>query len=442
MKISRRKMLKTSAVTALGFPFIAKGGEQISANERVNVALIGVGGIHKKKAMGEGPIAGHNIVAFADVDDKLSAKVYAKNPGVPTFRDYRKMFDKMGNSIDAVMIGTPDHSHFPAMMSAIAHDCHLFCQKPLTQNLWECAEIKKLVQKTELITQMGNQGHAFEQLLRGVEWIKSGLIGDVREVHLWTNRAGNGMQQLPAAEPVPNHLSWDVWLGTMPHYDYSRKYAPKRWRWWSPFGTGALGDIGCHTMDLPKWALDLDVPDKVSAETSGVPEAGTPKQSTITYEFGARGKLPPVKMVWYDGGRMPPVPADMEEGRKLSTEGGAIFYGSKHTLYVPGMRPSSLQILPYAKMQDMKRNGEFPEPWLPRVKDGIDGEWFKAIQTGKQPSSNFADYACDLTEMVHLGNLAIRSGETIRWNREEQSAKGLSNIAHLIHPPRNNHFLI
>ena len=434
------KLSSSAGVSLLGFPYIAQGGKKFSPNDRVNIAFIGVSGIHNKKAAGKGIIKEHNIVAYADVDEKLAEPNRTANPKVPFFRDFRVMFDKMGKKIDAVMIGTPDHTHFSAMLGAIENKSHVFCQKPLTHNLWENAEIKKLAKQSGLITQMGNQGHGFNVLRMGVEWIKKGVIGDVTEVHMWTNRSGNAENEFPSGESIPSHLAWDVWLSGTPKREYSSSLHPKRWRWWKQFGTGPLGDIGCHTMDLPKWALDLSVPEKVYAETSGTYKEGTPKSCIVTYEFGKREKLPPVKLVWYDGGKKPPKPKDMEKDRELPKNGGAIFYGTKHSMYVPGMRPGSLQVLPYAKLQELKRTGKLPEPWLPRLEDGIDGEWLKGIQTGKQPSSNFVDYACNLTDLVHLGNLAIRSGKTIQWDRKKLKDKKLKGIDQLIKPERNYSF--
>ncbi len=436
MNQSRRTFLKSMTAGALAAPFapnLLLAQKSLSPNDKVNIAMIGVGGIHSGMLKGRGAIYEHNLVAFADVDDSLAAEVYGNNPKVPTYRDFRRMLDRHDSQIDAVMIGTPDITHFIMAKAAMERGKHVFCQKPLTRTLWECSELKKLAKKTGLITQMGNQGHAFSSLRTGVEWLQSGVIGDVTEAHVWSNRSGNGATQMPEAMEPPDTLSWDLWLGASKYYDYSDQITPKKWRGWWSFGTGPLGDIGCHTIDMLKWGLELGVPQSVSAETTEVTEVGTPKSSVVTYQFPARGGKPPVKIVWFDGGKVPPRPADLEKGREIPKSGGAFIFGSKGTIYAPGMRPSTVRLIPETKMQEVARAKVLPDPWLPRVGDIVD-EWLDGIGNGAQPSSNFVDYSCDLTEMILLGNLAIRTGRTIRWDRENLKAKGLPQADRFIFP--------
>jgi predicted dehydrogenase len=288
----------------------------------------------------------------------------------------------------------------------------------------------------KIITQMGNQGHSFASLRMGVEWIQAGVIGDVTEVHMWTNRKGSGFTERPAPEEVPAKLDWDLWLGSSPALPYSGKYVPKNWRWWWDFGGGPLGDIGCHTMDLPHWALKLDVPASVSAETTGSATLGAPTSAIITYEYGAREGMPPVKLVWYDGkGNMPPRPDDLEADRELPKEGGAVFYGTKGTILAPGMRPTSIRLIPESEMKRAAEVKMLPEPSIPRIPGGHFQDWIDGIRKGTQPGSSFSEYATSLTEMVLLGNLALQTSKTIHWDSENLKAKGLPEADRFIKPP-------
>lgn len=345
--------------------------------------------------------------------------------------------DKHGKEIDAVIVSTPDHSHYHIVRYAIERGKHVYCQKPLTRTLWQCRQLRELARKNpHIITQMGNQGHSLSSLRMGVEWIQSGLIGDVTEVHMWTNRSGTGATQRPTREEVPAELDWDLWLGSSPQQPFSSKYVPKRWRWWWDFGCGPLGDIGCHTMDLPHWALKLGAPVSISAKVSGSAEFGAPKSSTITYQFAARGKMPPVKLLWYDGrNNNPPRPKDLEENRELPKEGGSVFYGTKGTLLASGMRPTSIRMIPETKMKEIVKAKALPKPWIPRVKGGHFQDWIDAIRSGTQPGSSFSRDATALTEMVLLGNLALQTGKTIYWDSEKGKARDLPEADRFIKPP-------
>jgi len=270
----------------------------------------------------------------------------------------------------------------------------------------------------------------------GVEWIQSGLIGDVTEVHMWTSRSGNGVNERPEPEKIPAELDWDLWLGSSPELPYSSSYVPKKWRAWWDFGCGPLGDIGCHTMDLPHWALKLGSPVSVSAKITGSSLFGAPESSIITYEFAARENMPPVKLLWFDGkNNMPPRPKDLEETRELPKQGGAVFYGTKGTLLAPGMRPSSVRLIPESKMQEAARAKSLPQPWIPRIDGGHFKDWLDGIRAATQPGSSFSQDATALTEMVLLGNLALQTGETIRWDSDNLKAKDLPKADRFIKPP-------
>ena len=309
---SRRAFLAATGGMALGFTIVPRhvlgGAGYLAPSERVNVAGIGAGG------MGGGDIANHarngaNIVALCDVDDQRGAGSFQAFPQARRYKDFRVMFDKEAKNIDAVTVGTPDHIHAVAAMAAIRLGKHVYCQKPLTHTLHECRELTKAAHKAGVATQMGNQGHASEGSRLTNEWIGAGLIGEVREVHVWSDRAGllwkQGIGRPTETPPVPSTLDWNLWLGPSQERPYHPAYAPSNWRGWRDFGTGALGDMGCHIIDHPVWALALGAPTAVEATATldGSLLAGNkpnfetyPIAAIITYEFPARGALPPVRM--------------------------------------------------------------------------------------------------------------------------------------------------
>ncbi|MCD6288762.1 MAG: Gfo/Idh/MocA family oxidoreductase [Candidatus Hydrogenedentes bacterium] len=429
MKTSRRTFLMHSVA---GAGLLARSAYAASPNSKLNIACVGAGGLggHFLK---DRALAAHNFVAFADVDDRQGAENYTRHPHAVRYKDYRVMLDKHDKEIDAVIISTPDVSHYHIAKAAIERGKHVFCQKPLTHTLWECRQLRDLARANpHIATQMGNQGHVLNALRTGVEWIQAGVIGDVTKVHRWSNRRGNGATEYPKKEPVPPELDWNLWLGPHKFREYSSKYLPKIWRWWWDFGNGALGDIGCHTMDMPFWALKLGVPAKVSAEQSSVSEIGTPKWSIITYKFPERDGMPPVDLVWHDGGKLPPKPKELGKDRELPKEGGAIFYGTKGVIYAPGMRPQSVRVIPETKMKEIASSKALPDPWIPRIKGGIFQDWLNAIENGTQPSSSFDNYATALTEMVLLGNLTLQTGKPIEWDSKNLVAKGIPEAARFI----------
>jgi len=437
MQLTRREFLANSALAtgALLAPGLVYAGDVDLSGRKLKIACVGMGGLGGN-FLRDRALAAEKFVAFAEVDDREGKKNYDLHPDVPRYKDYREMINKHGKEIDAVVISTPDHSHYHIAKYVIERGKHVYCQKPLTRTLWECRQLRELARKNpHIITQMGNQGHSLGSLRMGVEWIQAGVIGDVTEVHIWTNRSGNGATKRPKPEEVPAELDWDLWLGSSPHQPYNSAYVSKKWRGWWDFGCGPLGDIGCHTMDMPHWALKLGAPVSVSAEVTGSTLLGAPKSSVITYEFAARNEMPAVKLVWYDGnGNIPPRPKDLEDKRELGKEGGAVFYGTKGTLLASGMRPSSVRLIPESKMQEVAKAKALPKPWIPRVK-GQFHDWIDGIRNGTQPSSSFCQDATALTEMVLLGNLALQTGETIYWDSEKLKAKGLPKADRFIKPP-------
>ena len=443
---SRRAFLSASVATAFSFTIVPRhvlGGQgQIPPSERVNIAGIGCGG------MGGGDIAsltklGANYVALCDVDETRAAGTFNAHPNARRYKDFRVMLDKEAKNIDAVNVGTPDHTHAVAAMAAIKAGKHVYVQKPLTHTLHECRELTKAARAAKVMTSMGNQGHASEGSRLTNEWIQTGLIGEVREVHVWSDRAGKHWKQgigRPTETPaVPATLDWDLWLGPIKERPYHPGYAPFGWRGWWDFGTGALGDMGCHIIDHPVWALSLGAPISVEALTThdGTVLADNklnfetfPVAAVVTYQFPAREvggkKLPPVTMTWYDGGLMPPTPAEMTGGQRLPGN-GVLYVGSKGKMYhgshggMPQLLPSELQEQSKAIPKIMVRSPGHYE------------EWYQACKTGKLPVDNF-DYAGPMTETVLLGVLAMRSpGKRLEWDSENQKVKNAPDLNQYVH---------
>ncbi|MEX0716724.1 MAG: Gfo/Idh/MocA family oxidoreductase [Planctomycetaceae bacterium] len=417
LQANRRDFLKQS--TALGVAWWVGsqtsllGQDSKNPLERLNFACIGVDG---KGASDTADAAREGtIVALCDIDDQRLQKAGARYRSAETFHDYREMLARLGDKIDAVTVSTPDHSHAPAASLAMSLGKHCFCQKPLTWAVHESDALRELATKKKLATQMGNQGTASTPLREAVEVVRSGAIGNVTEVHIWSNRPiwPQGLGRPTEIEPVPAHIHWDLFLGPAPERPYNSKaYQPFRWRGWLDFGTGALGDMACHTMNMPVMALELFDPTSVTADSTGIIENETwPKSSTIEFQFPARGDRPACKMVWYDGSRKPD-PA-LLQGAKM-TASGALLIGDAGTLYAPGDYAERYQLLPGDKFAEFKK----PEPSLPRS-PGHFREFGIACRGGEKAMSNF-DYAGRLTATQLLGNVALRVGGKIEWDAKSR----------------------
>ena len=376
------------------------GPRQIPPSEKVNIAGIGVGG------RGGGDIealSSQNIVALCDVDWHQAAGTFRRHPNARKYKDFRVMLDKEDKNIDAVMVATPDHVHAVASMAAIKRGKHVYCEKPLTHSVYEARMVTEAAREHKVATQMGNQGQAEEPTRLMCEHIWDGAIGPVREVHVWTDRPLNGLSKVywpqgvgrpEDTPPVPETLDWDMWLGPAPQRPYHPAYAPFRWRGWWDFGTGALGDIGCHRID-PIWrALKFKAPVSVEASCTLVNNETYPVASRVTYHFGARGDMPPVKLTWYDGGLRPPRPPELEAGQQMGTN-GILFVGDKGKMLEHVLIPESLR----------KEYGK-PPKMLERS-PGHHQEWIDACKGGKPAGSNF-NHAGPLAEAVLLGNVALR----------------------------------
>lgn len=390
-----------------------------SPNNKLNIAAIGVGG------MGSGNIekcSEENIVALCDVDLKRGGKTFGAHPKAKRFRDFRVMLDKMEKEIDAVIIATPDHTHAVATMEAMRRGKHVYTQKPLTHTIWEARQLTEASKRYGVATQMGNQGHSSNGARQTVEWIRAGVIGEVREVHCWSDRPLRGTRfekrlywpqgvanRPEKKEVVPDTLDWDLWLGPAPYRDYSSAYVPFDWRGWWDFGTGALGDMGCHIIDHPYWALKLGYPTSVEASSTHIHSETAPLASLVTYHFPARGELPPVRMVWYDGGIKPPRPEELEPHEEWPVD-GVLYVGDRGKIMHKshGGKPT---LLPLSRMNDFQR----PDETLPRIKGSHEQNWIDACKGGAPACSNF-NYSGPLTEVVLLGNLAIRTEGHLLWD--------------------------
>lgn len=413
--LSRRDFIKTASLAsaAVAFPNVMRSQQGQSPNNKLNIALCGVGGRGYDAVQG---LKGENFVAFCDVDDERAAKTYEEFPNVPHFRDFREMLDKMGNQIDAVTVSTPDHMHFPIAMAALQLGKHVFVEKPLTHTIEEARKLGKLAREKKVATQMGNQGHANEGMRLIKEWHQAGILGEVREIHSWTDRpiwpqGVNPPDHSKMLPVVPPTLDWNLWLGVAANREYDPAYVPFAWRGYWDFGTGALGDMGCHIMDGAYWALELTQPTSVEAISARQSDISPPLASVVTYQFPARKNLVPLKWTWYDGGLQPLLPPEFEINRKLQPN-GSLIVGSKATVFADTYYASA-RIIPETKMKEIAPT--LPPKTLPRVEGGHFAEWVRACKGGTPAGSNF-EYASQLTETVLLSNVAVRARRHIEWD--------------------------
>ncbi len=419
--ITRRKFLRNSAATGAAFTIVPRhvlGGAGFTPpSEKLNLAGIGIGG---QGGADLEQLKDQNIVALADVDWDYAFRTFKKYPAAKRYKDFRQMLDQE-KSIDAVVVGTPDHIHAVASMTAIKHGKHVYCEKPLTRTVTEARRLAKAAAEAKVATQMGNQGMAFEGNRLIKEWIWGGVIGSVREVHVWSDRPTHrgksplwwpqGIERPTDTPAVPSTLDWDLWLGPAPWRPYHPAYVPFKWRGWWDFGSGGLGDMGIHNLAPVFDALKLGPPISVHASSTPVFKETVPTASMVHYEFAARGDMPAVKLHWYDGGLLPERPEELEAERPLPAEDGIIFVGDKGKILVNGWGGESPRLLPEAKHRDFK----FPAKTLPRS-IGHHAEWVKACREGTPTASNFS-FAGPLTEAVLIGSICVRlGGDRLRWD--------------------------
>ncbi len=411
--ISRRDILKHSTLLTAGL-FVGTASPTVfgqSANEKLNIACIGVGGRGASNVNG---LASQNLVAFADVDDERASGTYKKFPNVKTYRDWRKMLDVHGSKLDGVAISTPDHAHFHVALAAMQLGLHVYLEKPLAHNVWETRVLTDLARKKGLATQLGAQRHAYPNMRRVVEIIRSGAIGPVREVYSWCG-GGRGMPEIPQDRPpVPSTLDYDLWVGPADYRPYHPSFCPYGWRFWWDYGTAEAGNWGCHILDIPFWALDLKYPLRVDATGPAVDPERTPKSMQVRYEFPARGQHPPLTLHWSHG-----KPADLGE-RGIPTSGANnVFIGDKGILTCSF---DQYKLLPEADFADFAP----PEPSIP-PSPGFHNEWIAACR-GEGPATCHFDYSGPMAETVLLGNVAYRAGG-FDWDARTLTAKGNAKAA-------------
>ena len=389
----------------------------LGANGRLSIASVGVGG---KGGTDVTMVGGENIVGLCDVDAGRLAQMGARFGSARRFADWREMFDALGSGFDAVTISTPDHMHFPPAMAAIRLGKHVYCQKPLTHTVAEARALTEAARKAGVATQMGNQGMGHGPLRREAELVRAGVLGKLREVHVWTDRPGafwrQGLQRPATGAKPPSDLSWDLWLGVAPKRPYAPGYHPFAWRGFWDFGTGALGDMGCHLVNILALAFQLRDPSSVEAQSAGGTDESAPLWSMVTYQFPAlpagqgRAAQPAFKLTWHDGGSRPDPSL---YGGDVNMGNGIVLVGDRDVLvtsYEGGGR-----LLGGAKIADFK---EVPEAYAKPAdwERGHYAEWIAACKGGKTPPASRFDVAGPVTEAVLLGNVAIRSGRAIQWD--------------------------
>ncbi|OQB32708.1 MAG: 1,5-anhydro-D-fructose reductase [Candidatus Hydrogenedentes bacterium ADurb.Bin170] len=421
--LTRRAFLSTATTTALvagyasGNPLVNTARvipRKLSPNERLNIASIGVGG------MGHGDVMkcrSENIVALCDVDFKRAEETFYRLPKAKQYKDFRVMLEEMDKEIDAVTVSTPDHIHAPAAYLAMTMGKHVRVQKPMTQTIAEARLLAKTAKETGVVTAMGNQGHSGNGIREMCEIVWSGAIGQIRESHTWTDRPiwPQGIANRPAAQPVPEHLDWDLWLGPAPWREYSAEYLPFNWRGWLDFGCGAIGDMACHIVDPVFWALKLYEAPSYTVEVvqqTGLTQETFPNSSIIKYEFPARGDMDPVTVYWYDGGLLPKRPEGVPENEKLGDgENGSLFIGTDGVL-TTGTYGGDTRMLPAERMKDFT----MPTPTLERIPDENPYmHWINACKNGTEAVSPFS-YAGPLTEFANMGNVALLAGAKIEFD--------------------------
>ena len=476
MSVTRRDFIRTVGTTGAGLTIVPRhvlGRGQTAPSDRLNIAGVGVGGMGKINLLNA--VLNNNLVALCDADwgfagkawdtlgddlkreedrlpkvtdpaarasstDRIAAlkQVIADLPRIKRYRDYRDMLDKQ-KDIDAVIVATPDHLHAAVGMAALEEKKHVYVQKPLTWSVHEARELAKKAKGTKVATQMGNQGHSWDDGRRAVEWLWAGAIGDVTEAHIWTNRPlAYWPQGIPRPQPqrnldgarwnmagvmarlsnamglysTPDNLEWDLFLGPGPQVEYHPVYHPFNWRGWVEWGAGALGDMGAHLIDHAYWGLDPGLPTVIETVSTPFNKACFPMATTTYYEFPAKGGKPALKMVWYDGGLMPARPDEMGD-TPLNGEGGALLIGTKGKLMYDTYGRNS-RLFPKALHESM---ASLPQK-LPRIKVSHEQNWADAAKGKNEPSCPF-EYAARLTEVMLLGIVALRAGTKIHYDGEQ-----------------------
>lgn len=419
---SRRNFLKTSTAVAggywLGSSAVARAA---SPNETLNVACIGVGG---RGSANVGGVSKQNIVAMCDVDESKAGKRFQEFDKARKFKDFRVMLDKMDKQIDGVVISTPDHTHFHPARQAMLMGKHVYCEKPLAHTAWEIRELTKIAKKMNVATQLGNQRHANAGMARTVEAVRSGMIGEIKEVYCSIG-GDRGMPAMPTEfPPVPSHLDWDLWQGPAKERPYSPEYCPYKWRFWWDYGTGETGNWGCHILDIPFWALQLKYPNRVDLDV--VPSASqidpqrTPKSMKTRLEFPAEQGHSALSLHWWHGS-LKQVFAE----HKTEPHGNTLFVGEKGTI--------AAGFDGYKAMLHDGSKPQAPEETVPKS-PGFHQEWINACKGGPRSTCDFVDYTGPLAESVLLANTAYRAGGGFDWDAAAFKASGNDNVEPFLYP--------
>ncbi|HOF38535.1 MAG TPA: Gfo/Idh/MocA family oxidoreductase [Candidatus Hydrogenedentes bacterium] len=441
--MSRRTFLASaaalSAASCATAPHIvtSAAAAKTPANERLNLGAIGFGGMG---AVNIRNLSGEQFVALCDVDSAYAKPVFEAFPDARRYVDYREML-AAESGLDGVVIATPDHTHAVIAMAAIKAGKHVFCQKPLAHDVYECRMLAQAAAEAGVVTQMGIQGHAGNGTRTVVESIQAGVIGEVREVHAfcsdsyypwghagWSPKDGRVPEE---AMSVPETLNWDLWLGPAAARPYHSCYHPMAWRAFQAFGSGWMADRGAHSLDPVKWALNLGHPSRISATSTGTTDEMHPVSAIVTFEFPKRGKMPPVSVTWYTGLHIPR-PAGVPVGEQIGDPtGGILFVGSDGmmTCDTYGERP---RLLPEARMKKFKA----PEPSIPRIEgESIEGDWVRAIRNGTKACADFS-YSGPLSEICALGNIAKRFDDTpIEWDNDRMTVTNLDDANQYVRTP-------
>lgn len=439
--ITRRKFIGNVATAAAGFTIlpstVISGFGYRMPSDKLNIVGVGVGGVGSTNIKN---CATENIIALCDVDWNYASGIFDKFSDAKKYKDYRMMFDELGDKIDGVIVATPDHTHAMVAAQAIRMGKHVYVQKPLTHTVYESRVLRNLANEYKVATQMGNQGNSGDGIRQCCEWIWDGAIGEIEEVHAWTNRPiwPQGLERPVETPAVPDTLDWDLFIGPAQWRPYNPAYTPWNWRAWWDFGTGALGDMACHIVDPAFWALKLGHPISISGSSTQVNTESAPYSEIVHYEFPDRGKvgkikLPPLKLTWYDGGLLPPRPEELPDGQIMGDKsGGVLFVGSKGKL-MTGCYGRNPILLPGEFDKDYQR----PDPSIRRIEDcftgGHEGDWIRACKEDPasrvETSSNF-NYSGPMNELVVMGNLAVRLQDLKRkllWDGENMQITNITN---------------
>jgi predicted dehydrogenase len=454
--LTRRNVLKGAAATVATISIVPRhvlgGPDNRAPSDIPVVAGVGIGGV------GHGQIqscaeAGFHVGVLCDIDDVYAERTYQKYPQARRYRDFREMLSTEGDKIDAVYCGTPDHTHAIISMAALKAKKHVLTVKPLTRTIWEGRMLAEEATRAGVMTQMTASPASTDSGCTTCEMIWDGIVGDVTEVHIWSNRPlwPHGMTRPTGSDAVPDTFDWDMWLGPAPKRPWVSEwpagslplgqvnafkprpavYHPWNFRGWYDFGTGALGDMGCHHWNTPRRALKLGHATAVSASSTKVMGESWPLASIITYEFPARESMPPVKIVWYDGGLKPPRPVELETGRSMPRD-GIIYRGTKGVMMAEGTS-SVPRLLPESKM-----NAYTMPPKTLERRSGIYGEWFEAVRGGEAPSEHWPDCAVPLSELVLLGCVAVRTGGYLKWDGPNMRFTNSDDANKLLKPDYQN----